>query len=368
MKSLHTRLLLPIALFTCIAGLQAQPTFSSLTMLNPSASNGSSAIAINASGQILIEGRDDNLYLWSNGAATQITNDFGSGRVSAPVHGLNDSGQVVGFAENEEDRHSFVWSSGTGMTEFFVGDIDEVQGINNSGAIVGRAANNGFVFSGGSTTALASPYNNGSTAYAINSSGQVAGVVSDENFNGAAVRWESNGDVTVISDAGLVFVADINDSGHVVGGSYDEATDAFVAYHWDGTTMNSIGSLKEGDETGALAINGLGDVVGYNEGLNDQAILYTADTLYDLNALAAGFLVEIGGETAGFVRLESANDINDAGQIVGQGLYYDGFDVFERGFFLDNSAAIPEPATATALAGLCTLGIAACARRRRQNV
>ncbi|MFH1499248.1 MAG: hypothetical protein ABII82_15645 [Verrucomicrobiota bacterium] len=364
MKSHYTRGLLPVALLACVAGLHAQPTFSSLTVINPGNANGSSAIAINASGQILVEDRDDNLYLWSNGAATQITNDFGSGRVSAPVHGLNDSGQVVGFAENDEDRHYFVWSSGTGMTEFSVGDIDEVQGLNNSGAIVGRAANNGFVFSGGSTTALVSPHNNGSTAYAINSSGQVAGVVFDENFSGSAVRWESNGDVMVIADLGLVFVADINDSGHVVGGSYDEVTDAFVAYYWDGTSMTSIGSLNEGDETGALAINGLGDVVGYNEGFNDHAILYTFDTLYDLNELAADFLVDMEDGIAGFVRLEYANDINDAGQIVGTGLYYDGFDVFEIGFFLDNASAIPEPASAAALAGLCTLGIAACRRRR----
>lgn len=123
MKSHRTRLFLPVALFACVAGLHAQPTFSSLTVINPGNANGSSAIAINASGQILVEDRDDNLYLWSNGAATQITNDFGSGRVSAPVHGLNDSGQVVGFAENDEDRHYFVWSSGTGMNEFSVGTL-----------------------------------------------------------------------------------------------------------------------------------------------------------------------------------------------------------------------------------------------------
>lgn len=367
MTSHNSRWLLPVTLFACAAGLHAQPTFSSLTVMNPGNANGSSAIAINASGQILIEDRNDNLYLWSNGAATQITNGFGSGRVSAPVHGLNDSGQVVGFAENDEDRHYFVWSSGTGMTEFFVGDIDEVQGLNNSGAIVGRAANNGFVFSGGSTTALVNPYSNGngSTAYAINSSGQVAGVVFDENFSGSAVRWESNGDVTVIADLGLVFVADINDSGHVVGGSYDEVTEAFVAYYWDGTSMISIGSLNPGDETGALAINGLGDVVGYNEGFNDQAILYTSNTLYDLNELAADFLVDMEDGIAGFVRLDYANDINDAGQIVGTGLYYDGFDVFETGFFLDNTSAIPEPASAAALTGLGALSLAATRRRRR---
>ena len=361
------RLLLPFALFACVPGLHAQPTFTGLTMINPNGASNSYGVAINASGQVLVRGDNYTAILWSAGTSTQIANDFySSGEVSVPErNALNDSGQVVGYALDAADENRyFVWSSGSGMTEVSVGDIVEVQAINNFGSVVGQAANNGFVWSNGSTTALTTPYNNGSYAYAINSSGQVLGRAYDSDWNSVAVRWESNGDMTLIGDLGMGFVGAINDSGHVVGGNYHQGSGSTRATYWDGTTTTFLGAFGATDDSGAYGINSLGDVVGYNEGGQDEAFLYTSGAMYNLNTLAASFLVPQDGMSVGFTRLESAIGINDAGQIIGIGLYFDGTEVYNRAYLLNTLTAVPEPSTYAAIFGALALGFVMWRRRR----
>jgi probable HAF family extracellular repeat protein len=367
MKSLLLRALWSaLALLSVTAGLRAQPTFTGLTMINPTGASNSYGVAINASGQVLVRGDNYTATLWSAGNSTQITNGFySSGEVSLPERGaLNNSGQVVGYALDAADENRyFVWSSGSGMTEVSVGDISEVQAINNSGSVVGQAANNGFVWNNGSTTALTTPYNNGSYAYAVNSSGQVAGRAYDSDWNSVAVRWESKCDMTLIGDIGMGFVGAINDSGHVVGGNYDIVSGSSRATYWDGTTTTSLGALGATDDSYAYGINNLGDVVGNNEGGQDEAFLYTSGAMYNLNTLSASYLVPQDG-SIGFTRLISAIGINDAGQIVGIGLYFDGTDVYDRAFFLNTATAVPEPSTYAMILGGAALGFVMWRRRR----
>ena len=365
MKSLrtHYRLFL-FALFAGVSGLHAQPTFTGLTMINPSGASNSYGVAINASGQVLVRGDNYSAILWSAGTSTQITNDFyASGEVTVQERGaLNDSGQVVGYALDASDENChFVWSSGSGMTEVFVGDIVEVKAINNSGSVVGEAAGNGFVWNNGSTTALTTPYNNGSYAHDINSSGQVVGRAYDADWNDVAIRWESNGDMTLI---GSGYMGAINDSGHAVGNSYDVVSGFTRAIYWDGTATTSLGALGATDDSYAYGINNLGDVVGNNEGGQDEAFLHTSGAMYNLNTLAAGFLVPQDGLTVGFTRLESAIGINDAGQIVGIGLYFDGAEVYNRAYFLNTLTAVPEPSTYAAIFGGLALGFVVWRKRR----
>lgn len=366
MLSHHARFfLLQLALLTGVAGLHAQPTFTGLTMLSPSGADHSYGTAINASGQVLVRGDNYTAMLWSAGTSTLIANDFySSGEVTIPERGgLNNSGQVVGYAlDSSDENRYFVWSSGGGMTPISVGDIVEVKAINNSGSVVGQAAGNGFVWTNGSPTALTTPYNNGSYAHDINSSGQVVGRAYDSDWNDVAVRWESNGDMMVI---GSGYFGAINDSGHAIGSNYDNESDTTRAIYWDGTTTTSLGALGATDDSYAYGINNLNDVVGNNEGGQDRAFLYTSGTMYDLNALAADFLVPQDGMTVGFTRLESAIGINDAGQIVGTGKYFDGNDVYDRAYFLNTVSAVPEPSTYAAIFGALTLGAVIWRRRAR---
>lgn len=372
MKSHYTRGLLHVALLACAAGLHAQPTYTGLNVIKAnSESNYSIPNAINASGQVLFSDGSGGFFLWSNGSNTQITNSFGEGWLNTPYkQGLNDSGQVTGYAEVGEDRHYFIWSSEGGMTEITIDDVEEVRGLTDSGRVFGNAygePNSGFVWNGGVTTMLASPTGQTAYAHAMNNLGQVAGTAYTGDGDTIALRWEANGEVTEIGSLGMGYVAAINDSGHVVGSFIDQETFAQKVFYWDGETMTFIDPLPGDDEgVGASAINASGDIVGLSEGNDERAYLYTDGTMYDLNALAAGFLVEDGGDTAGFVTLEYAHDINDAGQIIGSGRYYDGLGgTYSAVFFLDSLATVPEPATAAVLAGLVTLALAATRRRRR---
>lgn len=359
-----SRALFSFVLLACVAGLRAQPTFTGLTMISPSGASNSYGVAINASGQVLVRGDNYSAILWSAGTSTQITNGFyASGEVTVQEHGaLNDSGQVVGYALDESDEtRYFVWSSSGGMTEVSIGDLAEVKAINNSGSVVGQAAGNGFIWNNGSTTDLTTLYNNGSYAHDINSSGQVVGRAYDSNNDDVAVRWESNGDMTLI---GSGYMSAINDSGHTVGSNYDDESEATRAIYWDGTNIISLGALGATDDSYAYGINNLGDIVGNNEGGQDEAFLYTSGVMYNLNTLAASFLVPQDG-TVGFTRLESAIGINDAGQIVGIGKYFDGNDVYDRAYFLNTVSAVPEPSTYAAIFGALALGFVVWRRRQQ---
>lgn len=371
MKSHHTRRFLPAALLAFTASLQAQPTYTGLTVIKPSSeSTYSIPNAINASGQVLFSDGSGGFFLWSNGNNTQITNSFGEGWLNTPYkQGLNDSGQVTGYAEVGEDRHYFIWSSEGGMTEITIDDVEEVRGLTDSGQVFGNAygePNSGFVWNAGVTTMLASPTGQTAYAYAMNNLGQVAGTTYNGDGETVALRWEANGDATEIGILGMGYVAAINDSGHVAGGFVDMDTFSDKVFYWDGETMTFIDPLPGDDEgVGVSAINASGDIVGLSEGNDERAYLYTDGVMYDLNTLVAGFLVEEGGDTAGFINLEYAHDINDAGQIIGSGRYYDGVGgTYSVAFLLDNTAAIPEPGAAAALAGLGALGLAMCRRRR----
>jgi probable HAF family extracellular repeat protein len=121
------------------------------------------------------------------------------------------------------------------------------------------------------------------------------------------------------------------------------------AFMWSGGVMTDLGTL--GGNSFAYGLNQAGDVVGYSS-LNNgasHAFLERNGLLVDLNSLL--------GAGSGW-ELMAAYGINDAGQIVGTGM----FQGQERVFRLDPTvSAIPEPSGAT-LAAL-GLGLLVLVRR-----
>ncbi len=286
---------------------------------------------------------------------TYTVTDLGTlGGTFGLAHGVNNSGQVAGFANVTGDtaQHAFFWRNGTKI------DIPSAFGGPNSGAffrpsesgqVTGQAetANadpNGedfcgygthlvclsFVWQNGVMSAplpLLAGGNNGA-AFSINDRGQGAGqseIGTPDLTCGPtppppffifletrAVIWE-NGEVRPLA----TFPGDtqanagaINDRGQAVGLSGD----CFVfqggfshAVLWQNGTVTDLGNLGSSNNNGALNINNQGQVVGFSDLPGDtaqDAFLWQEGVITDLRALP--------GDAGSF-----AIGINDKGQVTG---------------------------------------------------
>jgi uncharacterized membrane protein len=365
-----------LGLLFSVAGLNAQITFTGLILINPfNDPAGSSAFGINANGGVLGNDQSNRAFIWSAGSATQIVNTLGDRRVDA--NEINASGQVVGRAlQSSGPDQIFIWTSGAGMTEISntlsAGDA-EANGINNAGTVVGQVAGVGmenrrvafrWTAGGGMVELVNSVYATGeSDANAINQYSQVGGVVYDENYDSIAVRWESDGSATVLSlpvDWRSPDVRGINSAGWLVGTVIDDEEGFYRPFLWNGAEVQILGSLGEDSDAYGSGLNDFGQVVGES---TSGAFLFSDGQMYALNDLAAEFLV--GEGEVGFQSLLWANGINNSGDIVGVGEYFDGVNFYEAGFLLTTSA-IPEPSTYAAIFGGMVL-LGALIRRRYRS-
>jgi probable HAF family extracellular repeat protein len=231
---------------------------------------------------------------------------------------INDAGDIVGSANagGVDLGHAVLWKNGSVMDlgTLGTGSYSEAWGINNLGQVVGWSYTNGgsfgvhaFLYTG----KLVDLTPTSDTAYAtdINDAGQVTGYKTA--LGGYhAFRWQGGAfvDFGVLPGFGDSFGWAINGAGVVSGSS---ATGSGNSERFVRST--AAGSLEDlggvGEHNVAQGINISGDVVG-TAGLSaKRAIRYTdAHGLQDLNTLIDPSL--------GWVLL-AANDINDAGQIVG---------------------------------------------------
>jgi probable HAF family extracellular repeat protein len=228
--------------------------------------------AIGVSPQGLIAGRaptplqdnPDHAFLYDHGTVTDLGTLGGS--VSA-AFGVNDAGQVVGFASKAVGFHAFLWDSQNGMQDL--------------GALRGGSA---------------------SIAHGINGSGLVVG----ESFyfnEWHAFVWDSmNGMRDIGGSSFRSNAVGVNDAGQVVGSMNN---DAFL---YDGGTLIDLGSL--GGVAVGNAINDAGIIVGGSGTgtLNHHGFIYRDGVMTDLNDL----IPPVSGLT-----IVEAEGINNAGQIVG---------------------------------------------------
>jgi probable HAF family extracellular repeat protein len=237
----------------------------------------SDAFAVSPAGLIVgdapapIFGNPRHAFLNDHGTVTDL-GTFG-GPLSA-ARGVNDAGQVVGWAETDdpyEDEHAFLW--------------DGPNGLQDLGTLGGLA----------------------STAWAINSSGLVVG----HSFDGPrAFVWDSVSGMHEIGGGIRSGAYGVNDAGQVVGGQVVSSSigDAFL---YDGGTLTDLGNLGHG-VAGALAINDAGVIVGgatARDSWSGHGFVYADGVMTDLNDLVP--------PDSGLT-IRQANGINNAGQIVGQ--------------------------------------------------
>jgi probable HAF family extracellular repeat protein len=187
-----------------------------------------------------------------------------------------------------------------------------------------------------------------SEAYGINDAGQVVGY--SETASGETHAFVAeNGVMTDLGTLGgaYSYANGINNAGQVVGGASIASGD-FHAFLWKNGEMTDLGTLG-GSFSEAYGVNDTAQVVGWSDTASGElrAFLWENGVMADLNSL-------LDPADAAVWTLTIAYAINDAGQIVGTGLFGDQ----DRAFLL-TPVVVPLPAAiwlmASALLGLVGL-------------
>lgn len=340
----HTIGALCAALAVLAMPLQASAGSYAFTPLTTFDGTNSGANAINDAGQVVgYTGR--GAVVWNGTSPTLLAGLLGGDQPGSTATSINGAGQIVGV---NAWGAAAAWNGAT-QTTLDMGQSN-AWGINDAGQAVGMSRQGQAAVWNGATRTVLSP--GGGKGYAINNGGEVAGCVcSPDQYVSQAVVWNA-GVVTVLGgewgasngSAGLA----INDAGQVVGYGTSHAT--MVPVLWNGTTPTILPTLGT-TPSRAKAINDAGQIVGISAG---HAVLWSGDAVTDLNTFLGA-----ADQAAGWV-LQSANDINDSGVIVGT--EYNSLTNATRAFEL---SPIPEPGSlGLAVAGLGFIGLVARRQRR----
>lgn len=316
-----------LALFAAQAAFslaQAQTTYS-LTPIGSLGGGETIVNAINNVGDIVgCSVRDINgtsvarAFIYRNGQMMDIGALTPNG--SSCATDINDSGVVTGnSAVASGEQRAFVYQNGTLTSLGNLGSATYAEGINNNGQIAGWANDfNGqyigsFRFDTRTRQVVSIPSLGGgiiNKSTDINASGAVVGFGVNADSRGTTFLF-SNGTST---DLGNVVgfpnaVGGINDLGQVVGsnggGGY-----LFVAGAV--TTLPSLG----GNGSSPQAVNNLTQIVGSSwTATGSHAFVITQGQIVDLN----NAIVASSPDKA-FVTLEVAEDINDSGWILANGV------------------------------------------------
>jgi hypothetical protein len=237
---------------------------------------------------------------------------------------INDNGQMIG----QNIYGSYFYSQGTGLMPLGVTAYD----INNAGVMVGNSSTGAVRFSLNGDIQYLGAF----TVGGINNSGTVIGARPSPSGNYETVMFRDGvGLVPIGEPIGFGGVTHLNDHDMAVGyaGQF-ESLRPVMLQNGQLVTITNLASQYFKD------INNHGVIVGgFDNSFVQRALMWSSvESSVDLNTLI--------DPNSGWV-LITAVDINDAGQILGNG-YYNGM---RRTFRLD---PIPEP-------GTCALAVAGAA-------
>jgi probable HAF family extracellular repeat protein len=319
-----TALLLSTATLAVCSAQVTQGQNYTITDLGTLGGTRSSAWGLNDNGQVVgyayLNGDTTyHAFVWSSGTMTDLAT---LGGTQSQALAINNGGEVVGYSytTNNATYHAFRHSVGNMIDLGTLGGSSSfAYAINNAGQIVGDAYNNAgkdraFSWSSGVMTDLGTLGGSSAYAYGVNDAGQVVGTASTTGDAADRAFRLSGG---VMSNLGTLggpssYASGMNNNGDVIGLSYVDGT-TYHAFRWSGGVMSDLGTLG-GSLSGANAINASGQVVGdaYINGTTAHAFVWSGGTMSDLNDL----IPAASGWT-----LSGARAINSAGQITGSGVF-----------------------------------------------
>jgi len=231
-------------------------------------------------------------FLWQNGVMRALPTVGGNnGQASA----INDSGQVVGYAENglmDSTCPAGVTNNRVDLPVLW--DTDKGKDKAHALATIGSDTDG--------------------VAFGINNQGQAVGYSGTCTAVNFAVLWE-NGTANPLPDfesPGAIAFA-INDHNQIVGQAVNSEGTTLAAI-WENNVVRSLGGLLPGDVASfATSINNRGEVVGSSFAFSgwSRGLIWQNGKMTDLNTVfpASSHLYVI-----------SASNINESGQIAGMAL------------------------------------------------
>ena len=299
----------------------AQATSYSVTWLQPLKGEEIGAMRISNAGHVTGES-GMHAFLWKNG---QIV-DLDPSRPTAYTYGydVNSSGEVVGI--NYTNSDAFIYRNGQ-LTSF---SATYGKAINERGDAVGEGPLPGSPYHGiylsrnGAVSILGAMGGAFAMAGGINNAGQIVGTSYTEQGIATAFVWKDGVKTTIPALAGrMSYGHAINDAGTVVGiTTVNTNTNTKHVFLWKDGVMTDLG-VDGNDNNDPMAINNAGQVIG-------PRFLYSNGVVKRLEDVVPAEVLN-GGMVVGL----QFQDINDAGQIIGSGIYYDAkFNARQKSFLL----------------------------------
>lgn len=284
-------------------------------------------------------------------------------------YGISETGHAAGTAQLASGAAHPAWFDGARWVDLGLlpgGSGGEARAANPSGAVAGWTVFSGGTRAcrwehGGVTDLGLLPNGTHSYGFAINARGEVAGYGNAPpfGFHAFAARGTTLQDLGTLPGGSNSFAYAINGRGEVAGASEFGQGGLLRAFLWRAGVMHDLGAFQQGSgASAALDLNDLGEACGWSTLPNAQprAAFWTGALLLDLGVLTGGLnslalgLNDVGQavgrsyDAAGRLRavlyengavvdlnglavngagweLWEARDINDAGDIVGNGSY-----------------------------------------------